>query len=69
MDAVGHPLDWWAYGGYAEVVRQTGWPLPRARRDVRRAIRALGLRPMGHREYAALRRRIMSGKLLDNDLV
>ncbi len=68
MDSVDHPLDWWAYGGYPEVVRQTGWSLPKARREVRKAIRAHGWCPIGHRGYEELRRRIMDGELLDHDL-
>jgi hypothetical protein len=68
MDQVAHPLDWWAYGGYAEVMRRTGWPLAKARREVRKAIRGYGLKPIGHRGYRDLRRRIMAGTLLDNDL-
>ncbi len=68
MDYVKHPLDWWAYGGYAEVVRQTGWSLPLARREVRKAIRAYGWNPIGHRGYAALRQQIMDGEMLDHDL-
>ncbi|MGH2532362.1 MAG: hypothetical protein ACRDJW_08650 [Thermomicrobiales bacterium] len=69
MDQVKHPLDWWAYGGYAEVVRQTGWSLPKARREVRKAIRAYGWRPIGHAGYEELRQRIMAGRVLDNDLI
>ena len=34
MDQVKHSLDWWAYGGYAEVMRHTGWNLAKARREV-----------------------------------
>jgi hypothetical protein len=68
MDHVKHPLDWWAYGGYSEVVRQTGWSLPQARREVRKAIRAHGWHPIGHVGYAELRRRIMDGQVLDHDL-
>jgi hypothetical protein len=68
MDSVQHPLDWWAYGGYAEVLRNTGWTLPRARREVRKAIKAHGWNPIGHAGYAELRRRIMNGELLDTDL-
>lgn len=63
-----HPLDWWAYGGYAEVVRQTGWSLPKARREVRKMIRAYGWNPICHRGYEELRRRIMDGEVLDHDL-
>jgi hypothetical protein len=68
MDSVRHPLDWWAYGGYAEVVRNTGWNRAKARREVRKAIRANGWRPIGHRGYEELRRRIMDGEMLDHDL-
>jgi hypothetical protein len=25
-----HPLDWWVYGGYDEVIRHTRWSLPKA---------------------------------------
>jgi len=69
MDQVQHPLDWWAYGGYAEVVRQTGWNLPKARREVRKAIRAYGWNPIGRRGYEKLRQRIMNGQTLDHDLL
>ena len=68
MDHVLHPLDWWAYGGYGEVIRQTGLTLPQARREVRKAIKTCGLRPIGHRGYADLRRQIMAGTLLHHDL-
>jgi hypothetical protein len=68
MDKVTPPLDWWAYGGYAALMRQTGWALPRARRQVRKAIRDYGWNPVGHRGYQELRRRINNGELFDNDL-
>jgi hypothetical protein len=68
MDPVKHPLDWWAYGGYPEVMRQTGWSLARARREVRKAIKAYGLNPIGHTGYEELRRQIMRGELLDKEL-
>ena len=68
MDAVDHPLDWWAYGGYAEVVRQTGWNLPKARREVRKAIHRYGWNPRGHAGYEALRQAIIKNQALDNDL-
>lgn len=68
MDPVQHPIDWWAYGGYAEVMRQTGWNLPKARREVRKVIRAYGWNPIGHRGYEELRQRIMSGLTMDHDL-
>lgn len=69
MDPVSHPLDWWAYGGYAEVMRHTGWNLARARREVRKTIKAYGWNPIGHAGYQELRRQIMDGELLDKDLV
>lgn len=69
MDAVQHPLDWWAVGGYGLVMRETGWNLPKARREVRKAIRAYGWRPIGHRGYEALRAQIMAGRVLDNELI
>ncbi len=69
MDSINHPLDWWAFGGYAEVIRHTGWNPAKARREVRTAIKALGLKPIGHRGYLDLRRRIMAGELFSNDLM
>lgn len=69
MDAVKHPLDWWAVGGYDLVMRETGWNLPKARREVRKAMRRDGWHPMGHRGYEALRRQIMAGQVLDNELM
>ena len=69
MDQVTHPLDWWAYGGYDEVVRQTGWNVAKARREVKKPIKSYGWNPIGHAGYADLRRRIMNDELLDNDLL
>jgi len=69
MDQVQHPLDWWAFGGYEEVMRNTGWNIAKARRAVRKAIRAYGWNPIGQSGYEELRQQIMDGKLLDNDLV
>jgi hypothetical protein len=69
MDPVRHPLDWWAYGGYAEVVRHTGWSIPKARREVRKAMRSYGQNPIGRKGYEELRRQIMDGQLLDHDLL
>jgi hypothetical protein len=69
MDQVKHPLDWWAYGNYEEVMRQTGWSLAKARREVRKAIRAYGWNPIGHAGYEELRQKIMDGVLLDKDLL
>ena len=71
MDYVRHPLDWWAYGGYAEVVRQTGWNLSKARREVRKAIREYGWHPIGHAGhagYAELRRKLMAGEMFNHEL-
>jgi hypothetical protein len=68
MDQVKHPLDWWAYGGYAEVTRHTGWNLARARREVRKAIRSYGWNPIGHSGYQELRRQIMDGEVFNKDL-
>lgn len=68
MDHVNYSLDWWAYGGYGEVIRNTGWTLPRTRREVRKAIRANGWNPVGHAGYASLRRQIMHGELLNKEL-
>jgi len=68
MDQVKHPLDWWAYGGYPEVVRQTGWSLPKARREVRKAIRSYGWHPIGHAGYQELRRKLMNGEMFDHEL-
>ncbi|MGH2533089.1 MAG: hypothetical protein ACRDJW_12390 [Thermomicrobiales bacterium] len=69
MDQVRLPLDWWAYGGYPEVVRQTGWNLPKARREVKKAIKANGWNPIGHAGYEVLRRQIMDGQMTDRDLI
>lgn len=69
MDPVKHPLDWWAYGGYEYVMRETGWNRRKAAREVRKAIKAYGLRPIGHRAYEELRKQIMEGRLLDKDLI
>ena len=69
MDQVRHPLDWWALGGYDEVIRHTGWNLAKARREVKKAIKAYGWNPIGHTGYEALRHAIMDGKMTDRDLV
>lgn len=76
MDAVGHPLDWWAYGGYPAVMRELGCTKTIARHKVRRAIegyfRRTGdpiWRPAGNRGFLRLRRAIMSGQVLANELI
>ena len=75
MDALEHPLDWWAYGGYDMVMRELGCTRTVARHKVRAKIddyhRRTGdpmWQPIGNREYAALRRTIMSGRSIDNEL-
>lgn len=75
MDAVQHPLDWWAYGGYPAVMRELGCTKTQARHKVHQKInehfKRTGdplWRPIGHRGYAQLRRAIMDGRVLDNDL-
>lgn len=40
VDPVGHPLDWWTYGGYEEVMRNTGENIVKARREVKKQSRA-----------------------------
>jgi hypothetical protein len=69
MDPFSHPLDWWAYGGYREVMRQTGWSSGRARREVKKAIKRYGWNPIGHAGYEDLRRKIMDSELFDRDLL
>lgn len=69
MDQVKHPLDWWAYGGYEEVMRQTGWSIAKARREVRKVIKGYGWNPIGHAGYQELRQRIMDGTVLDKELL
>lgn len=68
MDSVQHPLDWWAYGGHAEVMRNTGWSLPKARREVRKVIRAYGWNPIGRQGFDASRRRVMADNVFDHNL-
>jgi hypothetical protein len=68
MDPVKPPLNWWAYGGYKEVMRITGWNLPKARREVRKAMHAYGWYPVGHKGYEELRQKILAGQVLDWDL-
>jgi hypothetical protein len=68
MNQVNHPLDWWAYGGDKEVVRQTGWNIAQARREVRKAIKAYGWNPISHAGYQEMRQRIMDGDVLNKDL-
>lgn len=69
MDQVKHPLDWWAYGDYEEVMRQTGWNIAKARREVRKVIRVYGWTPIGRSGYQQLRQQIMDGQMLDNDIL
>ncbi len=64
MDPVEHSLNWWAYGGYEEVMRQTGWSLAKARREVRKVVNAYGLNSIGRAGNEELRRQIMDGEML-----
>ena len=69
FSTIPHPLDWWAAGGYPEVMKQTGWSQPRARREVQKAIRKQGWRPVGHEGYQHLRAKLLRGDEMDHDLV
>ncbi|MGI8476697.1 MAG: hypothetical protein ACR2OO_10040 [Thermomicrobiales bacterium] len=76
MDAVRHPLGWWAYGGYPMVMREFDCTKTGARHKVREQIdeyyRRTGdpiWKPIGNRGFAALRRQIREGLMLDNELV
>lgn len=75
MDSVEHPLDWWAYGGYPTVMRELRCTKAVARHKVHQKIdeyyQRTGdprWRPIGNRGYAFLRREIMAGHVLDNEL-
>jgi hypothetical protein len=75
MDAVNHPLDWWAYGGYPLVMRELRCTKSAARHRVRREIAAYFRwtgdplwRPCGSRGYRELRRAIMENRALPDDL-
>ncbi len=76
MDAVDHPLDWWAHGGYPAVMRELRCPKTVARHKVHQKIDNYFNRtgdpiwkPVGHRGYARLRRAILDGQVLNNDLI
>jgi hypothetical protein len=76
MDAVDHPLDWWAYGGYPAVMRELKCTKAQARHKVHQKIteyyRRTGdpiWRPVGNRGFAQPRRAILRGQLIDNDLM
>ncbi|MDP9471866.1 MAG: hypothetical protein M3Q71_14595 [Chloroflexota bacterium] len=76
MDSVEHPLDWWAYGGYEMVMRELGCTKTTARHKVHAKIDEYFKRtgnpiwkPVGHRGYTELRRAIMDGRVLNNELV
>jgi len=75
MDSVDHPLDWWAYGGYPAVMRELGCSKAAARHKVHAKISEYFARtgrpiwrPVGSQGYALLRRTILAGRVLDNDL-
>ncbi len=76
MDSVEHPLDWWAYGGYPAVMRELGCTKTIARHKVHATIAKYFARthdpiwnPIGNAGYARLRRAILAGTVLDNDLI
>ena len=76
MDSVEHPLDWWAYGGYPAVMRELGCTKSVARHKVHQKIveyyRRTGdprWRPISNQGFAQLRRAIMQGRILNNELV
>lgn len=76
MDAVEHPLDWWAYGGYPLVMHELKCSEAEARRRVRLKLRDYYertgdpiWRPVGNAAYTALRQAIMDGGVLDNELI
>ena len=48
-------------------MRLTDWSLPKARREVRKTMRAYGFKPIGHAGYEEVRRRIMDGEVLDKE--
>ncbi len=68
MDQVRHTLDWSTYGGYEEVMRQPGWKLAKALREVRKTINSYGRNPIGHKRYERLRQTIMDSRALDTEL-
>ncbi len=67
MDHVQHPLDGWAYESYEEVMRQPGWKLAKALREVRKTINSYGRNPIGHKRYERLRQTIMDSRALDTE--
>jgi hypothetical protein len=76
MDSVEHPLDWWAHGGYPAVMRELRCSKSFARHKVHQKIaeyyRRTGdprWRPAGNRGFAQLRRAIMQGRILNNELM
>jgi hypothetical protein len=76
MDAIEHPLDWWALGGYERVMRELHCSKAVARHKVHAQIDNYFKRtgdaiwkPVGNAGYTALRRAIMASQVFDNDLV
>ena len=63
------PLQHWVIDGYPGVIRHTGWDKARARREVHRAIRAMGYRPHSHADYEYIRSALLRGDHINHDLV
>jgi hypothetical protein len=49
-------------------MRQTGWNIAKARREVRKTMKAYSWNPIGHAGYQELRRRILNGERLNHEL-
>jgi hypothetical protein len=49
-------------------MRQTSWKREKARREVHKAIKRHGPKPIGHQGYTEVRQLILDGKLEDEDL-
>ncbi len=76
MDSIEHPLDWWAYGGYPAIMSELRCTKTVARHKVLQKIEEYYQhtadplwRPIGNRGYTLLRRTIMAGLVLDDDLL
>ncbi len=49
-------------------MRQPGWKLAKALREVRKTINSYGRNPIGHKRYERLRQTIMDSRALDTEL-